>query len=99
MFLSQCTFNAFTMYQAWEIKNTWQVHFEYMVKIWYFLISFKMYQDFKMNLPCVFNFPSLVHCENIEGTFEQTDQECAGRIGFFQVGWTYHVPIWYVVVT
>jgi hypothetical protein len=47
-----CTCNVFTMYQAWEIKNTWQVHFEYMAKIQYFLNMFTMSHDSSIYSQC-----------------------------------------------
>ena len=62
-FVQNVLTTCFTMYRAWEIKNTWSVHCKYMVKIQYFWKTFKMSQISLMYWPCVFNFPSSVHCK------------------------------------
>ena len=68
-FVQNVLTTCFTMYWAWEIKNTWLVHCEYMVKIQYFLKTFKMFQVSSMYWPCVFNFPSSVYCKHVVSIF------------------------------
>ena len=100
---SKCTCNIFTMYWAWEIKNTWWVHCEYIEEPWDIINVFRKYWIFAIYSQCtcyVFLISQAQYIVKMSQVhFEWTDQESAGRTGSVHCRWTQNVPIWYVTVT